>query len=572
LSGDSEKRSKSSAGSGRRRLWLVAAVVLLAAGAAVRHVIISSAQPERRPRHGLLIVVDALRADRLGCYGYTREIEGRERSLTPNIDRLAGEGALFERCYSQSSWTGTSMASMLYSVNPTVHTDYHSYDYLEPLGPGHSLFGMVGEVNVGRAYDKVNVQTNPFVLDSLFTSLFDRIVNAVPHHFRERPDALPGPTERYANAAEVNSYALEAADRALEKGRSFLLYLHYMDVHEPYVWRMRYRRLFDDGAKGPANYAILRRDAPKFYRPDEPPGSRYPEEFARKLEHLSNDYDASLMYLDDRLGGLFRALERRGVLDDTMLVLAADHGQEFGEHGNVGHGSALTPEQVHVPLIISGGGMPAGVRVATRVANLDIMPTLSEYVGLSPHAEGRGLAPLAAKAASAELSEARAVFACADFTPTVIEDRMKLMVISPGGLKYVATRDREGNLIREELYDLTDDPGEWRNLAAAVAEPAASAGTSGGSRQGRPALASAEGADPATAGETSNARVHEPGAAAGVARPGAEEPGASRRDGLEDMRALLAKVYSREGLRDDRGRASMPPLVRSRLRALGYLH
>lgn len=415
-------------------------------------------------RNVLLIVVDTLRADRVGCYGYTRKIDGRKRSLTPNIDRFAERGVLFENCLSQSSWTPTSMASMLYTIYPTVQSDFHSFDYLAQAPRSSCLFASVGIANLERDYDRINVQTNPYVLDSLFTSIFDHLVNATNRPFRDTPDKLHSASVAYANAAEVNQYAFDEIDRSLAKGRNFIAYLHYMDVHEPYLHRKQYRSFFADSAKPPADYAILRRDAPEEYTKDGRRG--YDREFARRLKHLSNDYDAALMYYDDRFADLIEFVESRGLFKNTMIVLAADHGQAFGEHGLVGHGSALYNEQIHVPLVIVGGGMPRGARVRSVVSNVDIFPTIGQYIGLPPASDGASLYAVAALAAAHGITENREVYACADYTPQVIEDQIVMMVQSPSRMKYILTRSKDGRTLREELYDIALDPLEGSDLSS----------------------------------------------------------------------------------------------------------
>lgn len=487
-------------------------IILLAAlavAAAIRTFLSPRSHEPPSDKNVVLIVADALRADRLGCYGYTRLIDGQKKSLTPNIDALADRGVLFETCMAQSSWTATSMASMLYTINPTVHTSYHSYDYLATAPESSCLFGTINQAFLGRDYDKVNVQTNPFVLDSLFTSIFDHIVNAVRNPFRDTPEKVTSNKARYANAAEVNQYAFEAIENSLAKKRSFVLYLHYMDVHEPYIWRREFRSLFPDGAQRPEDYGILRRDCPAEY--EKLPTGEYDADFALRLERISNDYDASLMFLDRQLGRLIDYLEKHDLTNRTMIVLAADHGQEFGEHGNVGHGSALTKAQIHVPLIITEKTLPKALRVRSLVANVDIMPTIGDYVDLRPNSAGESLYPLVSDAAALRPTSDRQVYACADFTPTVLEDRMKIMLIAPDRMKLVSTRDKTGNVLEEELYDLINDPHESRNLSD------------------------------------------------------------ERPQDLARLRTDLKLVHGRKSDRASRTLNTMPPLVRSRLKALGYL-
>ena len=369
----------------------------------------------------------------------------------------------------------------------------------------------MGIANLERDYDRVNVQTNPYVLDSLFTSIFDHLVNATNRPFRDTPDKLPPATVAYANAAEVNQYAFDEIDRSLAKGRNFIAYLHYMDVHEPYLHRKPYRSLFSGSDKPLADYAVLRRDAPKEYAKDGRIG--FDREFAERLDQLANDYDASLMYYDDRFADLIDFVESRGLSENTLIVWAADHGQAFGEHGLVGHGSALYMEQIHVPLVIVGGGMPPGTRVASVVSNVDILPTIGQYIGLPPQSDGKSLYPVAELAAAHGITKDREVYACADYTPQVIEDQIVMMVQSPSRMKYILTRSTDGRTLREELYDLALDPLEESDLSS-------------------------------------------------------EKP-----EVMATLRKRLEEIHNRRGASKGapRGKKTMAPAVRARLKALGYL-
>ena len=419
-----------------------------------------------RQKNVLLIVVDALRADRLGCYGYTRVVNGQKVSLTPNIDRLAEKGALFENCVSQSNWTPTSMASMLYSVNPTVRSLSHSYEYLGEAGMYHCLFADVQKCYLENDYDRVAVQSNPHLLGGTFTSMFDHIVNVVPHPFRESDYQLFGKEVMHGDAAAVNLHAYSAVKSAARNNRSFILYLHYMDVHEPYPWRDEYRSLFPDGAKGTEDFGNLRLEVGKKYYEFGATG-KYSGEYAERLQRLVDDYDASLMYLDRRVGELLNFLADRKLFGNTLIIFAADHGQEFGEHGNIGHCTDFHHEQARVPLICVGGAMPAGARVKSFVRNIDIIPTIEGYMEFYPKCDGENLLPAVELAAKGTVAPNREVFACSDYPSNLTPSLMMKMLISPELTKYILTLDDKGKVVREELYDLVADPDERRDLSAA---------------------------------------------------------------------------------------------------------
>ncbi len=416
-----------------------------------------------RPKHVILIVVDSLRADRLGCYGYTREIDGRRVSLTPNMDALADKGALFEACIAQSNWTATSMASMLYSINPTVRTNYHSFDYLESIGNGHCLLSELPRALLESDFQRGNVQTNPYLVGAEFTSLFDVVINAVPHPFREASYERMGSDVQHADAAVVNESSLSMIDIAVKRDRSMFLYAHYMDVHEPYIWREEYRKVFADGAKEPESFHNLRIETPAQYEAVGRTGL-YEGEFAQRIQRLSNDYDACLMYLDMRIGELLEGISQRLPAEDTMIVLASDHGQEFGEHGNIGHCLDMYGEEVDVPLIMCGGEMPPGARVRSYVRNIDIIPTISRFIEFYPKSEGEDLTGLVLEAVVGRPTSDREVFSCSDYSPDINPHHKLTMLISRDRLKYVVTEDESGVVLREELYDIAADKDERSNI------------------------------------------------------------------------------------------------------------
>ena len=415
------------------------------------------------PKNVVLLVADALRPDHLGCYGYTRMIDGRPQSLTPNLDKLADEGTLFENCMSQSNWTRTSVASLLYSVNPTVRTNYHSFDYLQKSTPRYCLLSALPKTSLGPDYDRACVQTNANLIGTVFTSLFDIVMNTVPHPFRESPYQAKGPDVMHADAGAVNRCSMDIIDAASRRGRSVILYAHYMEVHEPYRQRPEYKSLFGDKTVAGQDWQTLREEAPVHYAESGGTGA-YDPEFSDRLQRLTNDYDACLMYLDSRIGELVDYIDRRLGRQNTMIIVAADHAQELGEHGNVGHGQDMYDEQIHVPLIIAGAVMPAGVRVRSFVRNIDIMPTVCDYLEFYPKCDGESLQGVAEAAASYQPTPDREVFACSDYMTGFNEDRKISMLISESRVKYILTQDRAGKTVSQELYDLKADPRERHNV------------------------------------------------------------------------------------------------------------
>jgi len=495
------------------KIALAGVVCILAMG-----IVLASLAPQRaKPRNILMVVVDSLPAERLGCYGYSRVVNGVKTSMTPNIDSLVEKGTLFENCISQSNWTPTSMASMLYSANPTARSFSHSFDYLSTLGADHCLFSEMSKSFIEYDYDRYCVQTNPYLMGSTFTSMFDFLANVVPRPFRTSDYRLMGKDVIHGDAGAVNKQAYSVISGAKKKDRGFVLYLHYMDVHEPYPWHPAFCQALGIAGKGPENFGDLRNDCCVAYMKGGSTG-QYAPDFAKRIERLSSDYDQSLAYLDNRLGELFKYLEDQRLMEDTFLIFCADHGQQFGQHGNIGHCLDMHHEETHVPLVFVGGGMPAGVRVPTQVRNLDIIPTIEEFVGLHPKSDGEELLSVAKAAEALSPAPDREVFSCSDYPSDINPDKMMKMIVSPSRLKYIATEDKTGKVVKEELFDLLKDGDERTNLASATP------------------------------------------------------------DEIAAMRARLAEIYSQAPSRPAPSTASAPakgpksPVIRERLRSVGYLH
>ncbi len=413
----------------------------LAAGAGVRYFALRG-----KPlpfKHVILLLVDALRADRLGCYGYKREIDGVSRSITPNIDALAERGALFEQAISQSNWTETSMASMFYSVNPVVTTDHHAFNYLPE--PNRTLAVALDHgFSDQRLYTKIAIQANALLMSSPFTDLFDitRNLSRGPKVFKNHTTE-PTKLLLHERADVLNSKAVELLDEAGDN--NLLLYIHYMDVHETYSPVSRYARFVPDL---PAyDYGQLAKDV----------RTRRGDKLVEKqIEHIYYDYDASLMFLDEQVGALLSELERLGIARDSLIILAADHGQSLGEHDTVGHGLNLYPEETHVPLIMAGKSIKPA-RVKTRVRNLDIFATVARYIGFGIQQHGESLYPLIEAASQSAFTQHREVFCCMDYPPNMAHLK-KEMVISPAGIAYIVTSNKAMQPISQELYDITTDP------------------------------------------------------------------------------------------------------------------
>lgn len=380
----------------------------------------------------LLISIDSLRADHLGCYGY-------ERDTSPAIDALAAAGVLFECAVSQAPWTLPSHASLLTSLYGRTHQTNAIEKRLPPTVP--TLAGTLE----ADGYETAGVVSGTFMqkrfgLDSGFGWYDDEIAQF--DHKRSH-EAVTSP--------DIHRKAESILDGVEEP---FMLFLHYWDVHYDYDPPAPYDTKFDPGYKG-------KLDSKNFIRSKR----IHPEMPARGLQHVVALYDGEIAWVDQHIGQLMAALESRGLDERTIVVLTADHGDEFFEHGNKGHSHSLYDELVHVPLIVRGPGALAGHRVPEPVELIDVMPTVLDLVGTPAPGglQGRSLrAALLGEALPSipvftETNRARTSKAEPwSFAWSVRDGSRKYHEFLPGP---------EGGEDRPpEMYDLATDPGEQTDL------------------------------------------------------------------------------------------------------------
>lgn len=371
---------------------------------------------ERDDLNVIFILVDTLRADRLGVYGY-------ERPTTPNLDRLAANGVRFAHHVSQSSWTKCSMASMwtgLYPARTRVLRHRHAVAD-EALMPA--------EIFQENGFRTAGIWRNGWIAPNFgFGQGFELYHSPKPAahlQMAQRRKTNPG----MQMGATDSDVILSAEEFLRSHGHErFFLYLHLMDVHQ---------------------YGFT-------------------EETALFGSEYSDFYDNSILWVDSLLGILFDALEERGLLDKTLIIFASDHGEAFGEHNGEGHARNVYGEVTETPLIL---GLPfsleSGLVVDTLSENVDIWPTVLDLLGLPglQDPDGRSLVPdmLAAQDTEHVMDETDVAFAQIDQTwgKTDLEPRpMVAHNQGPWRLIYRAASPR-----LSELYDKTQDPKEQVNLA-----------------------------------------------------------------------------------------------------------
>lgn len=438
--------------------WALALAGLTAIGASVGLRFAESRRIARLPKppadapNVLLIVLDTERADHLSSYGYPRP-------TTPHLDSLAGEGVLFERAYAASSWTLPSHASLF--TGRMKHEHERGKNGMRRLGPG---FPTIAEVFRDHGYATAGFVANTFWAsrqsglnrgfvhyEDFYGTLGDALQRAVL--FREsrswlRSFGTSADIRGRKRASHVNREFLRWARRRDER-RPWFVFLNYMDVHAPYL--------------PPAPFAgtISPIDPDMSLTQLDMGQSKETRLSPARVASKTDRYDESLRYLDWQLGNLFAELRRRGELDNTVVIVTADHGEHLGEHGIVQHGASLYAQEIHVPLIIRFPRKVVAGRVAEPVSTTNLAATILPLTGVPASFPGRSL--LLADTESGP-----------DPQPTVSEmskaggNDPPEWPASRGWLKSLVV-GRWHVILREngttELFDVVLDPQETRDLA-----------------------------------------------------------------------------------------------------------
>ena len=393
----------------------------------------------------LVVVVDTLRADRLGCYGNTP-------SPSPTLDGLAGQGVVFTEAVAQASWTLPSIASLLTGLHPHSHGALGrprlagGADDEDRTGEGFLTDAVVtwAEVAARAGITTVGVSANPLV--SRATNLAQGFETLV-----ELPWDPAG--RNWAPAGDVSTVFLRWLAR--NRAHRFLACLHYMEPHDPYTPPPELRPVAPAGMRPAIARGWIRDEA---NRVNWHGGERLPE---AELRHLRQLYDGEIRAWDMDLAHLLDGLAVLGVRDSTLIVVTADHGEEFQEHGLLTHGAHLYEESLRVPLVIVGPGIAPGRRT-DMAQGVDLFPTLAGLLGLAAPTGLPGRDLLATREASLAVSEtARGI--APDGKP------MELIAVRARGWKLIRTP----LLDRFELYDLVHDPEERHDRYGTAPEGAA---------------------------------------------------------------------------------------------------
>lgn len=377
--------------------------------------------PPPPPKHVVLVSIDTLQPEHLGCYGY-------DRPTSPRLDAIARAGVLFERATSPAPWTLPGHASMLTGLYPS-RNGLRDHDVRLPDGIA-TLAGVLAAAGFKTAAVVNSHNLAPtFGLDRGFQQY---------QYVREEVG------QREPTRAIVDQAIAWLAEHRDER---FFLFVHSYDVHSDYKslpeYEQQFVRPYDGAADGTTAQMVAVRTGRGAFD-------------AADARHLIDLYDAGIRQFDDELGRLLDAI---GPRDDTLLIVTSDHGEEFLEHGSLLHGRTQYEEVVRIPLLVRGPGVPAGKRLTTTVSLLDVMPTILAAVGVPTPADLDGVDLAPAWRGHADAIGERYLFheadhnnAEPDVTRAVRHDHEKLHFNRLTG--------------QVSLFDLATDPGEHKDLAA----------------------------------------------------------------------------------------------------------
>lgn len=376
----------------------------------------------------VLIVIDSLRAGHLSGYGYNRP-------TSPNIDRLGREGVLFSQAFSQGSCTSISMPAVFTSFYPAVYR-----------GQKEGMRLPDEFITLPQILSKNGYITAAFVVPFEGLYNFDRRFQLY--------DTLSLREGLSRVVPQINKKAYDWLAR--NHAKPFFLYLHYPAAHCPYSPPKPYNAIFwqrevTDEMKEVMNSFCLAR--PDTYSTPVKQDT---------LDFLISQYDGSIRYIDVYIRAFLEELDRLGLSKNTLVILTADHGEGFSEHGTFSHGANLYDELIHVPLVIRlPERLPEGKVIPDLVRLIDIMPTVLDIIGIMHPAnimQGISLLPLIKGEKMPKLD----AFSEAHLKP--------LRGIRADRWAFIGTYDSNNKLESYELYDLENDKKEMNNLAQKMPE------------------------------------------------------------------------------------------------------
>lgn len=405
----------------------------------------------------LLIVMDAVRADSLSCYGYNKK-------TTPNIDRLSGQGVLFENAFSASSWTPPAHGSIFTGNYPSRHGVLRPNLYLDPSNitlaeilaeNGYRTIAFSSpHITPARGFDKGFQEFYlPYIYRDVFKNIykdFDLIRQAVRNIFYGWDKLAFYITQKIKGKIKEN----------VKKNNPFFIYVNYKLTHNPYYRGGVFRKIKYGGLDRDKIKGLVRLLGCKYNN-----GEMGVSE--EEMEMVKLFYDSGISHLDSILGGLFNFLIKRKIFENTLVIVLADHGDCFGEHRLMYHTASLYDELIHTPLMmIYPGKIPAGRRIKGLVSLVDVFPTVLNLV----EADTTRIYNADFARSNLEIDGVSlAGFEDRDYHKYAFSERDATKIVGPLNQELKCIRDKNYKYIfgaegLEEFYDIVGDPCEKKNI------------------------------------------------------------------------------------------------------------
>ena len=401
----------------------------------------------------IILVLDALRPDHLSCYGFDKE-------TSPNMDRLARRGLLFRNAISQAGWTLPSHASLFTGLYPAEHGATDEHHFLDPQIP------TLAEILTRNGYDCLAATSNAWISETTgMTRGFGDVCQ--PSLYSGFKKIAMAARKRYLDkdhgAATICRYVKKWL-RGRSPDRPFFLFMNLLETHTPYHVPERFFRPYLPQGTTPAKALSVNQDCDAFMAGKAPMS---PSDF----DLLRSIYCGAISYLDWWLGELYRYLESLGQAENTLLVITADHGENFGGHGLMGHRFCLYDSLIKVPLIVTGPGVAAAKEpVESQAQMIDVPCTILDLAGLQDIPERKSMSGLNLQKIAGSEEEHPHVISLQslpnltvyerdypEFDPSTFNRRIRS--VRTLDFKYIAYSDGS-----EELFNLKKDHAETENL------------------------------------------------------------------------------------------------------------
>lgn len=407
----------------------------------------------------IFIVADGLKAKHLSCYGYYRQ-------LTPNIDKIAKEGILFENAFSTANWTVPTHASMFTGIYPITHGTDENHRWLD------DKFYTLAEVLKSYGYNTFGYSNSPFIsdetnliqgFDTFITTSWGKDTGALENFLSLNSIKQFFMKDKDTGAFKTNKVVSKWITDSLQAKTPIFIFINYMETHSPHGDTPYFNHYLKKDVK-PQEAKRINQDQYAYL-------SGSVKMTNQDFETLKDLYDGDILYLDMRIGQLIDYLRELRILDETILIITSDHGENLGNHNLIKHSFSLYDTILHVPLIIRYPKMyKGGVRIKKQVQIIDIFPTILDMLNIKWEGEKN----IQGISLFDRMKQSQSMYIIAEQEiPFDDVDRLKrankcfdafpysgiLKVLRTEEFKYIWSSTG-----RDELYQIKDDPEELNNL------------------------------------------------------------------------------------------------------------